>query len=306
MPDPKDLLNHDYAPGGLLRSARSNPAPMMGIRTLSRYKRPPLLLIAVVAALIIASFIPIVAAFSARFQKSDQPRVHLFQDMDNQAKYKAQAPSPVFEDGRAMRQPVAGTVARGQLIDDPAYHLGYYAQGAGGEVSWVDGMPERLEVDRKFMERGQELYNRFCFLCHGYDGYGNGPIHVRASKLGAAAGQWVQPSNLHDETRLGRSDGHLYNTVNVGIRNMAGYGTQIRDPSDRWAIVAYVRALQLSQQAPLDAAPEGVELRVVPALVNGEPLPVAEPEADDAGADEPAEAAVDEVTDADGDVVSIR
>jgi hypothetical protein len=67
--------------------------------------------------------------------------------------------------------------------------------------------------------------------------------------------KWVPPSNLHDAERKARPDGHLYNTVTNGIRNMAGYGASIVRAEDRWAVVAYVRALQLSQDAPADSVP---------------------------------------------------
>ncbi|MEM8873958.1 MAG: cytochrome c [Planctomycetota bacterium] len=269
-------LDHDYAPKGLMRSALQNPAFSFAIGALRRFRRPPFLLLGFAVAGIIASFIPITWSVYYRFAKSPDPRPHLFLDMDNQAKYKAQAPSPVFEDGRAMRLPVPGTVARGELIEDEKYALGYVMDGQGN-VTWVEGMPDGLEVDEKFMKRGQELYNRFCWLCHGYDGYGNGPIHVRAVKGQNAL--WVTPSNLHDETRLGRADGHLYNTVNNGIRNMAGYGTLIRDPKDRWAVVAYVRALQLSQAVPAGEVDPSLVANapVQPALTNGKPPVVEEP-----------------------------
>ena len=279
-----DHLNHDYAPGGLLRSAKQNPAVMMSVASLGRYRRPPLWLIGVVAIAILASFVPIAWAFQARFAKSTQPRVHLFQDMDNQPKYKAQSASPVFDDGRAARFPIPGTVARGEFIEHDGYALGWYpdqsdtAAGDEAAVTWVTDMTaevgDQVVFDRKLLDRGQELYNRFCWLCHGYDGYGNGPVHVRARKLGGAAGAWVQPSNLHDETRRDRPDGHLYKTVSVGIRNMAGYGQQIRDPNDRWAVVAYVRALQLAGNAPIDQVPadlRGQLADVTPPLVNGQP-----------------------------------
>jgi mono/diheme cytochrome c family protein len=302
----KNLNDHDYAPGGLMRSAKENPSVMMGLSAVGRYRRVPFWLIGVVAIVILASFVPIAWAFKARFSKSEEPRVHLFQGMDNQPAYRAQAANPMFDDGRAARMPVPGTIARGRFFENQAYELGYTGDVvAGGEVQWVEDMAETLgdEIvfDRALLDRGQELYNRFCWLCHGYDGYGNGPIHVRARKLldGAAAG-WVQPSNLHDEARLSRSDGHIYNTVTRGIRNMAGYGQSIRDPRDRWAVVAYVRALQTAGGVEADRLPPDVRpmlSEVVPPMINGEPPIVLEEEAP--GDAEDVEGVVDPNVDAD-------
>jgi len=214
---------------------------------------PPFWLIAGLLILLSLHLVPLAFIARARVSTSEKPRPHMFLDMDQQAVLKAQDESPVFADGRAMRKPVAGTVAWGadpyapaadMLAEDDHYYRGYTID-AGGETVYAEGFPGQVTVDESLLLKGQARYNTFCFPCHGYEGLGNGPIHQRALTL---KGAWVQPSNLTDAERSGRTEGHLYNTINNGIRTMAGYGSQV-PVEDRWAIVAYLRALQLRQDA---------------------------------------------------------
>jgi mono/diheme cytochrome c family protein len=124
-----------------------------------------------------------------------------------------------------------------------------FAEGrVGGE--WVSAFP--LAVDADLLARGRERYGIFCAPCHGLAGYGDGIVHERA--LALAEGGWTPPSNLHTDLVRERPLGQLYNTIGAGIRNMPAYGPQI-PPRDRWAIVAYVKALQLSQHARLEDLP---------------------------------------------------
>ena len=192
----------------------------------------------------------------ARVRATPDPNraVHIFFDMDFQPKFKPQTVNPLFADGRSQRPAVLGTVARGE--DNLDTHLN------DGVVNgaWAETLPAGLEMTREFLERGQQRYNIHCSVCHGYAGYGDGTVNKRAMELmssseGPANGtSWVQAKSLHDpvvrEHRLGR----LYNVATNGIRNMAGYGTQI-DLNDRWAIAAYVKALQLSQNASMQDVP---------------------------------------------------
>jgi mono/diheme cytochrome c family protein len=209
---------------------------------------------------IAASWLPIAVAIEWRTDMAKrEPRVHIIQDMDNQTKFKAQDESTLFNDHRAQRPRVVGTVARGELFADVAYFDGYTeAVAADGKVNrtFIDGYPSAIQTKldnpdqaRQLLALGEQKFNITCAVCHGKDGQGNGPIAQRAASVGALATGWTQPNNLTDEVRRGRSDGHLYNTANVGIRKMQGYGTQL-NPEERWAIVAYVRTLQLAQAAP--------------------------------------------------------
>lgn len=213
---------------------------------------PPRWLQFAIAALVVATLVPLVVAYRYRTEKKTRPRIHLIHDMDSQESFKPQEANPLFADGRAMRPQVEGTVARGHLRADDAYELGRNADG-----SFVTEFP--VEVDLPMLERGRERFNIYCAPCHGYSGFGNGMVSVRADKL--QEGTWVPPSSFHDQLILDRPHGHIYNTITNGIRNMAAYGSQI-PVDDRWAIVAYVRALQRSQRA----TPEDVPAAERPAL----------------------------------------
>jgi mono/diheme cytochrome c family protein len=113
-----------------------------------------------------------------------------------------------------------------------------------------------VAVSEALMRRGQERWEVFCTPCHGSAGYGDGPVARRADRL--QEGTWTPPSSLHTDLVRSRPAGYLFNTVTNGVRNMPAYGSQI-PVHDRWAIVAYMRALQRSQNATVADVP--VELR---------------------------------------------
>ena len=194
------------------------------------------------------ALVPFALIARSRATTSGRPRIHLILDMAKQPKLKAQAANPLFADGRAMRPPVPGTVARGNLDGDEPYRTGRTGDG------WVTAFPVR--VTEQFMRRGQERYDIYCTPCHGMAGYGNGPVAMRADAL--REGTWTPPSSYHTDLVRGRPVGQIFNTITDGIRNMPAYGEQI-PVADRWAIVAYVRALQRSQAASVADVP--AELR---------------------------------------------
>jgi len=228
---------------------------------------PPFWLIGALLILMCLPLIPLALTARARVSTSPKTRPHTFLDMDKQTKYKAQADSPIFADGRAMRPPVPGTIAWGKsaaapnsdlLAEDDHYFRGYRLEknATTGEMDTIyfEGFPDRVNVDHALMKRGQRQFNIFCAPCHGLGGLGDGTVYQRSLTIQAG---WVQPNNLTDPERVSRPEGHLYNTINNGIRNMSGYGNQV-SVEDRWAVVAYLRALQLSQDAPASVA-GGVE-----------------------------------------------
>jgi len=217
-----------------------------------RLRRPPFWMIAAFLIFVVVSWLPLVVAARRRVSTSEVPRIALVQDMGTQPRYRGQAANPVFADGRTMRAAIAGTVARGELDLDDHFYRGF-SRGGDGKATFFKGFPKEVKVDEPFLQRGQLQFNIYCAPCHGNDGAGQGPVHQRAVFL--QEGKWVPPANLHDAAVKARPDGHLFNTITNGIRNMAGYGSQIVNPSDRWAVVAYVRALQLSQDAPADDVP---------------------------------------------------
>jgi len=201
--------------------------------------------------LVALSFVPLALIMRARATTSAKPRIHIIQDMDNQPKYGAQNRNPIFADRRAMRPPVAGTVARGTVLGDEGLTAGRFGEG------WVETIP--LRVDSNILQRGRERYDIFCSPCHGLAGYGDGMVAKRADEL--LEGTWTPPTSFHTDLIRGRAPGQLFNTISNGIRNMPAYGPQI-PVEDRWAIVAYVKALQRSQNTTVDDVPEDLRAQL--------------------------------------------
>lgn len=201
---------------------------------------------------VLGSWVPLAFFARARATLSKEPRVSLIQDMGIQPKYREQQSSEIFADGRADRPLIIGTVARGHLDADDHYYRGYSMTATVSTTQpfapkFYEDFPSQVKVDAKLLARGQERFNIYCSVCHGLDGYGHGAVNDRALELMAEGNaSWVQAANLTIDPVKSRPVGHIFNTINVGIRNMPSYGAQI-PVEDRWAIVAYVRALQLSQ-----------------------------------------------------------
>lgn len=172
---------------------------------------------------------------SCRGEKFDHQPVHPNMNMDQQERYEAQEENNFFEDGRSMRVPVEGTVARGNLREDTRFY-----QGINEDSSFVDTIP--VNVTKSFLQKGQKEYNVYCTPCHGQTGDGRGIIMV--GRYG-----YVPAPSYHIDRLRDIEDGYIYSTIANGIRNMPSYAQQI-EVEDRWAIVAYVRALQRSQYVP--------------------------------------------------------
>ncbi|HSI36654.1 MAG: cytochrome c [Phycisphaerae bacterium] len=206
-----------------------------------RLRRPPFWMISLLVCMVLASWVPLVLFARAKMRKSDAPRVHIMQDMGTQPRFREQQTSDLFADGRADRPRIPGTVARGQAELDDHLERGF-SRGADGKPAFATGFPTGVKVDDNLLKRGQLKFNTFCTPCHGIDGAGHGMFAVRSTELGTP----LNPTSVHADSVKARSEGHIYNTINVGIRNMPAYGGQI-GVQDRWAIVAYVRALQLAQ-----------------------------------------------------------
>jgi mono/diheme cytochrome c family protein len=198
--------------------------------------------------LVVLSWIPIALLLRARNVKSAQPRIHLIQDMDNQPRVNTQARNPLFADRRGMRPPVPGTVARGALSESDPVSLGL--EDGENPTAWVEAIP--IPVTMQLLSRGQQRYDIFCSPCHGLTGFGDGMVSKRADQL--QEGTWTPPTSFHTDLIRSRPAGQLFNTITNGVRNMPAYGPQI-PVDDRWAIVAYVRALQRSQAATVDDVP---------------------------------------------------
>lgn len=181
-----------------------------------------------------------VGVLGFRGTTSTRPPLEVFPDMDRQPKYQPQGTSAFFADGRADRPVPAGTVRRGDLRADSALHTGRNAEG-----EWVSGFPGELTVDHRFMQRGRERYDIYCAPCHGTVGDGRGIV---------AEYGWGLPANLHQDVFRQQPEGQLYDTITNGRNTMFPYGDKL-DVQDRWAVVAYVRALQRAQQGDVNDVP---------------------------------------------------
>lgn len=157
--------------------------------------------------------------------------------MRDQPRYETFEVNPFFADGLAARPLPEHTVARRQAYTDTLL----YAGTVNGAPADLFPMPVTMEL----LRRGQERYNIFCTPCHGYDGYGQGVIVQRGLS---------PPPSLHLERLRVAPHGHYFTVISNGIGAMYGYGARIK-PEDRWAIIAYVRALQTSQNAQLQDVP---------------------------------------------------
>lgn len=153
------------------------------------------------------------------------------QDMHDQDKYQAFERNDFFEDRRASRPLLPGTVARGHLEEDSAFYRGE----RDGRL--VQSIP--LAVDRELLARGRERYDIYCSPCHDRVGTGQGMIVQRGFKA---------PASFHDERLRQAADGYIFQAITNGFGVMPAYAAQIT-ARDRWAIVGYIRALQLSQAA---------------------------------------------------------
>jgi mono/diheme cytochrome c family protein len=187
----------------------------------------------------IALAIAALTGTACRGEISHEPPIAVFQNMYFQPKFGPQAANRFFEDKRNMRQPVAGTIAR-EFEIAPTLGEGRTADSAG----FVDAIPgaviARVGDMEKLTLRGQGRYGIYCTPCHDGLGGGKGLVVRRAQN------QAFQPPSFHDERLRTMSDGQLFQTISYGANNMPPYGSQL-PVDDRWAIVAYVRALQLSQ-----------------------------------------------------------
>ena len=159
------------------------------------------------------------------------------QDMHDQPKYRGLRGSDFFANGQSARPLVANTIARGHLNEDRLLMTG--KDGAGNTTVFP------IPVTDQVMARGQERFNIYCSPCHGQTGMGDGMIVRRGFR---------RPPSFTEERLRNAPLGHFYDVITNGLGVMPDYQTQV-PVNDRWAIVAYVRALQLSAYAPLDVVP---------------------------------------------------
>lgn len=210
-----------------------------------------------------------------RGDRSNKPPRQFFPDMDDQPKWKPQAGSQFFVDGRTMRPRVPGTVAfaraefdvarygeaswadpfmgaRADLLgEDRAHYTGMDAQG-----NFLDYIPPSVTVDLALLRQGQELFYTYCAPCHGYLGHGDGMVGRQWS---IAVANFTNPIYLDRAQRTGK-DGYIFHTIRNGKgegdqQTMPGYAHAL-SADETWAIVAYVRALQQAEQGTFEDVPE--------------------------------------------------
>ncbi len=168
----------------------------------------------------------------------------LRQEMYNQSRFEPLEKNSFFSDNRSSRPWIKGTVARGHLRIDAHLYTGI-----------VDGKPAEtfpFPITRDVILRGRERYNIYCSPCHGYEGDGRGMVVRRGMK---------QPPSYHIERLQNETPGYFFDVMTNGFGAMYSYASRIK-PRDRWAIIAYVQALQLSQNATLDDVPADVRQRL--------------------------------------------
>jgi len=197
----------------------------------------------------LAAIVSAVAILGFRGQKTGRTPFEIFNDMDHQAKFKSQSESRFFADGRADRPPVEGTIPASVPVGDRPTE-GYYATGMINGT-FGDGIP--VPVDAKLLARGQERYTINCAVCHGPSGAGNGIV----SEYGFGG-----IANYHTDPLRKMPDGQIYYTIVHGKNTMLGLPHIPAD--DRWAIVAYVRALQRSQMGTVADVPESEREKLTP------------------------------------------
>jgi hypothetical protein len=182
------------------------------------------------------------------------------QDMQNQPKLIPQRGSDFFADHRGARPQVVNTVARGQLREDSYFYTGVI-QAANGYREEQNLLP--FPVTLGVLKRGQERFNIYCSPCHSRVGNGLGVVVERGYKPAA---------NLHDQVRLAQPISHYFYVMTHGYGAMPDYAAQLA-PVDRWAVAAYIRALQLSQAAQQKDVPAGVAVRNLKDLAREKDLP---------------------------------
>ena len=205
----------------------------------------------------------VVGMFGFRGHKFSDTPVEIFPDMDRQDRVNAQSKSDFFADGVGAREPVAGVLPMGfsvpenpvqdgdPILDGFSLPGSYFNSGRIGE-HYGDGMPDGLIVDEALLSRGQQRFGIYCAICHGASGDGEGTLANFGNMRPVAnlhMPQFADPSNPQY-----RPDGEMFEIITMGRARMGAYGSAI-PAADRWAIIAYVRALQnATKEATADKA----------------------------------------------------
>jgi hypothetical protein len=199
-------------------------------------------------AILAFAVVAVVSLAGFRGTRFTQPPLYIFPDMEWQKRYAAQGENDFFANKRDDRPVVAGTVQRGYGWAEKEVFSGDYKYpvtqnpplytGRKPDGTWYAGFP--VHVDAAFVELGRQKFDIFCVVCHGQTGDGNG-----ITKVGYGM---VAVKNLQDPLIAAEPEGQIFNTISYGVRTMGGYGDRLT-PVERWAVISYVRALQLAGNA---------------------------------------------------------
>ncbi len=187
--------------------------------------------------LVLAAMLLMIVSCSQE-RPSGRTPIHLNPNMDNQDKFQPQEVNRFFADDAAQRTPVPGTVAQGYLQDDDIYYRGLDSRG-----EFVAENP--VDIDIHLLEQGRKRFDIYCSPCHSKIGDGRGIMIERG---------YPPPPSFHTERIRELPDGQIFDVITNGVRNMPSYKHQV-PVNDRWAIVAYLRALQRSQNAKFEDVP---------------------------------------------------
>ena len=187
--------------------------------------------------------VTVMGVLGKRGQNFKQPPLEIFTDMDRQPKLRPQQPNLTFANGRTSQEAVPGTVSRGEAYENNPVNTGRES-GSTNFVATISAT-----VTQQMVERGQARFNIYCLPCHGPQGDGNGIV----KKYGYATIR-----SLHEKVVVTQTDGEMFNTITHGKATMYGYASQI-PIEDRWAVVAYVRALQRSHLGLVDEVPAALK-----------------------------------------------
>ena len=209
------------------------------------------------ALLVLAAALAASALAGCREQSSEDPPILLERNMYDQERYNPESYSQFFDDHRTMRVPVEGTVARDRYEDDPEVATGLLADRSGYVMTVPQTFIQRSGGLEKVLARGQDRFNIYCAPCHSRTGDGKGMVVCKRDKVtDPCQSRGFAPLPSYNDPRLRQMpDGQIFATISHGVRIMPSYGAQV-PVQDRWAIVAYVRALQLSQMAEATPQPE--------------------------------------------------
>ncbi len=204
-------------------------------------------------AILVVSIAAVVGVLGFQGSHFRKPPLFIFPDMEWQLKLRPQKPSGFFANGRTSQLPVAGTIPRSAPIQTAAGSVYPYEDApvntgrVAGTTNFVESNP--LPITAALLKRGQQRFTINCSPCHGQLADGNGIT----KKIGAMA----VVANLHDKRMVEMTDGELFYVITNGRNLMGAYGANVT-VEDRWAVVAYLRALQLSQLGSIDDVPEAL------------------------------------------------